>query len=90
MGSKPEYIEANRDIINEKRRSRYSSEQRKAEYQQKRTKILKKSRLDRACCPLCGIDFRRLYIPQHIATRHNKRPKEAEADDLSIHLYGSP
>ena len=72
MGSKPEYIEANRESINEKRRIRYDSETRKADYHENREEILKKCREDRALCPLCGLDFRRLYIKRHIETRHNK------------------
>ena len=80
MGSKPEYIEANREIINEKRRKRYSTEQRKEDYKKNREEILKKCKEDRMDCPLCGLEFRRLYIPRHIATRHKKRPKESVDD----------
>jgi hypothetical protein len=82
------YVEANREKINEKRRVKYSAEDRKAEYQQKREEILRKGKEDRANCPLCGLDFRRLYIPKHIATRH--APKKITCpNDLSVHLYGS-
>lgn len=92
-----QYIEANRETINMKKREKYSSEQRKAEYQMKRKEILKKGKEDRANCPLCGLDFRRLYIPRHIATRHKKQTAQnltcgrdrSEIDDLSVHLYGS-
>jgi len=70
MGSSPEYVEANRESINLKRRNRYNSEQRRAEYQEKRETILKRGREDRSNCPLCGLDFRRLYIKRHIVTRH--------------------
>lgn len=91
MGSKPEYIEANREIINEKRRNRYCSELRKEDYHQNREQILKKCRDDRMDCPLCGLEFRRLYIPKHIATRHNKKRSlpEEDTDNLSVHMYGS-
>jgi hypothetical protein len=79
MGSRPEYIEANREEINLKRRKRYNSESRKADYQLKRCEILQKGREDRANCPLCGLDFRRLYIRKHLITRH----KLAELPDLT-------
>ncbi len=36
----------------------------------KRDEILKKQKEDRQNCPLCGLDFRRLYIPKHIKIRH--------------------
>ncbi len=64
------YVEANREKINEKRRDKYSAELRKAEYQMKREEILQKGKDDRAICPLCGLDFRRLYIKKHVVTRH--------------------
>lgn len=67
-----EYVEANREKINEKRRVTYCTERRKVEYQRKREEILKSQKDDRANCPLCGLDFRRLYIPKHIKIRHNK------------------
>ena len=93
-----QYIEANRETINMKRRQKYDSDLRKLEYQQKRESILKHEKEDRANCPLCGLDFRRLYIPRHIATRHKKHTvaqdvtcgrDRSEIDDLSVHLYGS-
>ena len=67
-----EYVEANREKINEKRRLNYHTERRKVEYQRKRDEILKKQKEDRQNCPLCGLDFRRLYIPKHIKIRHEK------------------
>ena len=70
MAHTKKYVEANRDKINETRRDKYSSEQRKAEYQLKREEILRKGKEERAICPLCGLDFRRLYIPKHVVTRH--------------------
>ena len=73
MAYTQKYVETNRDKINEKRRVKYSSEVRKAQYQEKREEILKKGKEDRANCPLCGLDFRRLYISKHIATRHNDK-----------------
>ena len=72
MGYTKEYADKNRELINEKRRNKYSSARRKEEYNEKRCAILEKGRSDRAQCPLCGLDFRRLYIPKHIATRHKK------------------
>lgn len=70
------YAEANREKINEKRRDKYSSELRKAEYAAKRQDILQRGKEDRATCPLCNLDFRRLYIKKHIITRHKIDPPE--------------
>lgn len=70
------YLEANRETINYKRRTKYSSVDRKAEYREKRLDILKQGKEDRAICPLCGLDFRRLYIKKHIMTRHKCNPPE--------------
>ena len=72
MGYTKEYADKNRESINEKRRMKYSSELRKEEYKKQRCAVLEKGRSDRAECPLCGLEFRRLYIPKHIATRHKK------------------
>ena len=71
-----EYLEKNRDAINEKRRAKYSTEKRKAKYQQNREELLQRGRDDRACCPLCNLEFRRLYIKNHIVTRHKVQPPE--------------
>jgi DNA repair exonuclease SbcCD ATPase subunit len=70
MAYSKEYLEANREIINQKRREKYDPNARQAYYDRTRVEMLEKGKLDRACCPLCGLDFRRLYIPRHIATRH--------------------
>ncbi len=48
----------------------YDPAQRKAEYQRNRAVILQKSKTDRVQCPLCKLEYRRLYMPQHIQTRH--------------------
>ena len=73
-----EYHAVNRERINQKHREYYASyrcvrnEARRAVYMLKRDEILQKGKEDRANCPLCGLDFRRLYIPKHIKIRHNK------------------
>ena len=72
MASSRQYLEANREILNEKRRIRYGSEDRKKEYQENREEILKKKKEDRLACPICNLKYRRLYIKQHIKTRHEK------------------
>jgi hypothetical protein len=77
-----EYVEANREKINEKRRVKYSTEHRKAEYQEKREEILRKGKEDRSNCPLCGLDFRRLYIKKHLITRHKLTELPENLDDL--------
>ena len=77
-----EYVEANREKINLKRRQRYNTDYRKVEYQEKREEILRKGKEDRANCPLCGLDFRRLYIKKHIITRHKLKELPENLDEL--------
>ena len=73
MAYTQKYLETNREIINQKRRDKYVSRDRKAEYQLHREAILKRGKEDRASCPLCGLEFRRLYIPKHIKARHKEQ-----------------
>ena len=73
-----EYVETNREKINGNRRVKYSPQNRKAEYQQNREDILKRGKEDRSNCPLCGLDFRRLYIPKHVVTRHKISKEDYE------------
>ena len=70
-----EYQEANREIINKKRREKYDRDARKAYYDRTRVEMLQRGKEDRAHCPLCGLEFRRLYIPRHIVTRHKMYPE---------------
>jgi hypothetical protein len=79
MGYTRAYLEKNREIINQKRRDKYNSDVRKEEYRANREDILAKSKTDRAECPHCGMSFRRLYIPQHIARRHNNLPNQCKS-----------
>lgn len=76
MAYTQKYLDANREKINERRREKYSSKARKSDYADKREEILKKGKEDRAICPLCNLDFRRLYIKKHIRTRHKTDPPE--------------
>jgi hypothetical protein len=70
------YHEANRERINQKHRENYRKHReernarRRAEYQLRREKTLQKQKEDRAPCPLCHLTFRRAYVRQHIALRH--------------------
>ena len=70
------YHEANRERINQKHRESYlkhreeRNARRRAEYQLQRERILQKQKEDRAPCPLCHLTFRRAYVRQHIALRH--------------------
>ena len=70
MGSSAEYIEANRETINMKRRQRYNSEARKEEYRLNRVEILQKKKDDRTMCPLCSLAYGRFYLKKHLVTRH--------------------
>ena len=80
MGSRPEYIEANREIINFKRRKRYCSETRKADYKHKRDEISQKGKLDVKPCPICKIDYRRTYLKKHMINRHKMSEDELPHD----------
>ena len=72
MAYTKKYMDENRDSINLRRREAYAPRDRKMEYQKNRVCILEKQKKDRAVCPLCQLSFRRLYIPTHIETRHNR------------------
>ena len=68
--------------INENRRMNYSSEKRREVYERTRVEVLQKLKEDRAPCPLCGLDFRRLYIRKHLVTRHRLTEVPDNLDDL--------
>ena len=70
MGYSQKYFQLNQNRINAKRRDKYNSERRKAKYQENREQILLKLRQDRCLCPLCGLEYRRLYIKRHLIGRH--------------------
>ncbi len=79
------YYEANRDRINQRHRDNYTKHRerrnarRREEYQHNRESILQRQKTDRVTCPLCHLTFRRLYVPRHVALRHNKGPPQAAA-----------
>jgi hypothetical protein len=55
------YHVANRDVINVKK---------KMLYQQTRVARLEKEKKDVRACPVCEINFRRLYLKKHLLHRH--------------------
>ena len=59
------------ETVNGRRRHHYDSEGRRQSYLKHRDATLRRLRDDRARCPLCHMDYRRLYLPQHMARRHN-------------------
>lgn len=89
------YIQKNRESRNTKKRE---------EYMRDRDKILERSRTDLKQCPICTINYRRLYLPHHMMNRHNihkenlpsdllckvVQKKDFVGEDLSDHMYGSP
>ena len=90
------YIEKNRESRNLKKRE---------DYMRDRNNILEKSRTDLKQCPICTINYRRLYLPHHMVNRHKiqrenlppdllckavQKKELVGEDDLSVHLYGSP
>ena len=78
MGYSREYHLKNKDRLNANRRNRYDSEARKTDYRENRESILLAKKEDRANCPLCQLDYRRLYIPRHLVTRHKLDMEEAK------------
>ena len=61
MVNSKEYLEKNREAINQQRRERYNSEARKRRYYEKRDTMLQRCREDKAMCPLCRIEYHRRY-----------------------------
>ena len=72
------------EVTNSRRRI-YDAEKRKVRYQRTRLEVLRKGKEDRAECPLCGLDFRRLYIKKHIVTRHKIPDVPENFDGASLH-----
>ena len=93
MESDRRYIEITRESRNAKKREQYVRD---------RDKVLEKSRTDLKQCPICTINYRRLYLPHHMVNRHliqreNLPPgllrkvvqnKYLVGEDLSVHVYG--
>ena len=78
MANSKEYLERNREAINQQRRERYNSEARKRRYYEKRDTILQKCREDKALCPLCRIEYHRPYLRTHLVGRHRLEESEVE------------
>ena len=70
------YYQANRERICLQSRERYMRDReirnamRRAKYQVERRRLLDLQKADRTACPLCGLTFRRRYMPRHLSTRH--------------------
>ena len=76
MANSKEYLERNREAINQQRRERYNSEARKRKYYENRDAILQKCKEDKALCPLCRIEYHRPYLRAHLAGRHRLAEEE--------------
>ena len=76
MPNSKEYLERNREAINQRRRERYDSDTRKRKYYDDRDNILQKRRADKALCPLCRIEYHRPYLRAHLAGRHRLAEEE--------------
>jgi hypothetical protein len=70
------WYHANKERLTLQRRKRHANcaeglnQRRRERYAENRVHILEMQRTDRAECPLCRLSFRRGYISQHIAKRH--------------------
>lgn len=80
MAYTKKYLEVNREIINLKRREKYSSDARKADYKLKRDEISQKGKLDVKSCPICQINYRRTYLKKHMINRHKLSEDELPHD----------
>ena len=45
-------------------------EMKRQKYQENREAILQKGRNDKQECPICKIEYRRLYLKRHLLSRH--------------------
>ena len=76
MHRSTQWRRANAQRINAQRRLRYletreaDNERRRRVYAEISEALLAKARADRALCPICNKDLRRLYIKTHIQTKH--------------------
>jgi hypothetical protein len=78
MPNSREYLERNREHINELKRLKYSSDARKMAYAANRETILKDLRQNKVMCPICTLDFHRYYIRKHLVGRHKLEAENAE------------
>ena len=78
MPNSREYLERNREHINELKRLKYNSETRKIAYAAKRETILKDLRENKVMCPTCTLEFHRYYIRKHLVGRHKLEPESVE------------
>ena len=76
MHQSTQWRRANAQRINAQRRLRYletreaDNARRRRVYSEMSEALLAKQRADRAACPICNKDLRRLYINKHIQTKH--------------------
>ena len=80
MAYTKKYFEENRDLINKKRRNKYSSLVRKEEYQKNKNTISQLGKEDVKRCPICTIDYRRTYLKKHMLNRHKMSEEELPTD----------
>ena len=73
-----EWIESNREMINEKRRERYMLSKLKEDWPEKRAKMLERTKNAKTMCPHGKILYGSSYLKHHIANRHtiNTEPPE--------------
>lgn len=78
MPNSKEYLDRNREHINELKRLKYNSEARKKAYAEKRDTILQDLREKKVMCPICKIDYHRYHVRNHLINRHKLDPDTAE------------
>tara|TARA_R110002072_G_scaffold51914_3_gene139027 strand:+ start:915 stop:1184 length:270 start_codon:yes stop_codon:yes gene_type:complete len=65
-----EWVNTNRELINEKRRQRYMLNKQKDDWPDKREKMLQRKKNAKTMCPQCKILYGSVYLKHHIALRH--------------------
>jgi hypothetical protein len=78
-----EWIEANRENINEKRRQRYMQEKEKEDWPERREKMLQRKKLAKQMCPICQIMYGKVYLKHHLAGRHKVCEKKNSCVDVT-------
>ena len=65
-----EWVNTNRELINEKRRQRYMLNKQKDDWPDKSEKMLQRKKNAKTMCHQCKILYGSVYLNHHIALRH--------------------
>ena len=68
-----EWVDTNRELMNEKRRQRYMLNKEKDDWPEKREKMLQRKKNAKTMCPQCNILYGSVYLKHHIELRHKNQ-----------------